>query len=229
MEIIQINETTWRMEEDGVRFFLLTGRKKALLIDSGMQTRNARQIAQTLTDLPVELLNTHADPDHVGSNGEFTCFYMNPAEAPNYYKRGEKREGSIVPVENGDVLDLGERPLEIITLPGHTTGSIAVLDIRNRALISGDPIQDGNIYMFGPYREMHAYLLSLNKLDAYRSRFDEVWPSHGSFPVEPAQIDRLKVGALLVMQGQAPREEMELHGSRIVRCDVGCAGFYCER
>ena len=90
MEIISINENTWRIEEEGVRFFLLAGENKALLIDSGMQVHNAKEIAESLVDLPIELLNTHADMDHVGSNNEFDSFYMNPAEASNYYNTNKK-------------------------------------------------------------------------------------------------------------------------------------------
>lgn len=68
-EIIQINDTAWRIEDNGVRFFLLTGTEKALLIDSGMNTPNAKQIAESITKLPIMLLNTHADPDHIsGTN-----------------------------------------------------------------------------------------------------------------------------------------------------------------
>ena len=37
-KIIQMNPNTWRIEDGGVRFFLLTGREKALLIDSGMNS-----------------------------------------------------------------------------------------------------------------------------------------------------------------------------------------------
>ncbi len=87
-EIIQINSQTWRIEDHGVRFFLLTGTQEALLIDSGMQVKNAKEIAQSLTDLPVKLLNTHADRDHVGSNDEFDTFYMSLAECSNYYHGG---------------------------------------------------------------------------------------------------------------------------------------------
>ena len=32
-KVIQMNENTWRIEDMGVRFFLLTGTDKALLID----------------------------------------------------------------------------------------------------------------------------------------------------------------------------------------------------
>lgn len=228
MEIIQINENTWRMEDGHVRFFLLAGEKKALLIDSGMQVHNAREIAESLVNVPVELLNTHGDMDHIGSNEEFESFYMNPAEASNYYNT-QKRTGTIIPVTDGDVIDLGYRELEIITLPGHTPGSIAVLDRRNRVLISGDPIQDGNIFMFGIQREMHAYLLSLEKLEKYKDRFDTIYPSHGTFPVSPDLINALHEGATRILAGEVEGSDAEFHGVKIKRYDVGVAGFLCDR
>lgn len=228
MEIIKINENTWRIEDSGVRFFLLAGAKKALLIDSGMQVNNAKEIAEDLVDLPVELLNTHGDIDHVGSNAEFDCFYMNPAEASNYYN-SQKQTGTIIPVTDGDIIDLGGRELEIITLPGHTPGSIAVLDKNNRVLISGDPIQDGNIFMFGVQREMHAYLLSLEKLEKYKDAFDTIYPSHGSFPVGPELIDSLHEGASRILAGEVEGSEAEFHGMKIKRYDVGVAGFLYDQ
>lgn len=144
MEIIKMAEDTWRIEEEGVRFFLLAGQERALLIDSGMETHDAKEIAQELVRLPVGLLNTHADRDHVGSNGEFETFYMHPAEASNYYNT-QKKTGAFTPIEDGDVIDLGGRKLEIVAIPGHTPGSVAVLDIGNRVLYSGDTVQDGSI------------------------------------------------------------------------------------
>ena len=228
MEIIQINENTWRIEEEGVRFFLLAGENKALLIDSGMQVQNAKVIAESLVELPIELLNTHGDRDHVGSNDEFDSFYMNPAEASNYYNTN-KKTGTIIPVSDGDIIDLGDRELEIITLPGHTPGSIAVLDKNNKVLISGDPIQDGNIFMFGVQREMHAYLLSLEKLDKYKDRFDTIYPSHGTFPVRPELIDVLHEGAVRVMNGEIEGYEAEVFGTKIKKYDVGAATFLCDQ
>lgn len=228
MEIISINENTWRIEDGGVRFFLLAGENKALLIDSGMQVHNAKEIAEGLVDLPIELLNTHADMDHVGSNEEFDSFYMNPAEASNYYNTN-KKTGTIIPVSDGDIIDLGGREIEIITLPGHTPGSIAALDINNRVLISGDPIQDGDIFMFGVQREMHAYLLSLEKLEKYKERFDTIYPSHGTFPVGPELIDALHEGAIRVMNGEVEGSDAEFFGTKIRRYDVGVAGFLCDQ
>ncbi len=69
-----------------------------------------------------------------------------------------------MPVEDGDIIELGNRTLEVITIPGHTPGSIAVLDIENRVLYGGDTVQDGKIFMFGVQREFHAYIRSLESL-----------------------------------------------------------------
>lgn len=226
-QVISIDEHTWRIEDKGVRFFLLEGTEKALLIDSGMQVHCAKEIAEELTKRPLSLLITHGDRDHVGSNEEFPSFYMHPSEASNYYNT-QKKTGRFIPVQEGEILDLGERPLEIIGLPGHTPGSIAVLDKKNRALISGDPIQDGNIFMFGVQRELHAYVYSLKKLDRYKEDFDLIYPSHGSFPVKPDLIPLLTEGAEKILSGELEGEDLEMFGNHIKRYNVGAATFLCE-
>ena len=225
-EIVQINRNSWRIEDSGVRFFLLTGTERALLIDSGRNVSNAREIAEALTELPISLLNTHADADHVAGNGRFEAFYMHPAEEPNY-RRGD-RQGTILPVVEGDTLDLVERGLEVIHLPGHTPGSIALLDVTNRILISGDPIQDGRIFMFGYYRNMEAYIKSLEHLQQWKGRFDEIWPSHGSIPVSPDLVDKLREGAQRVLNGEFQGQTEEIFGKRIQAFNLGFATFLCD-
>ena len=226
VQIVQMNQNSWRIEDSGVRFFLLTGTKRALLVDSGRSVRTERDIAAALTDLPLSLLNTHADMDHVGSNEQFEAFYMHPAEEPNFRRGG--RGGEILPIEEGDVLDLGGRELEVIHLPGHTPGSIALLDRSARVLISGDPIQDGRIFMFGRFRNMPDYIRSLEHLQAWRDRFDEIWPSHASLPVSPDLIDKLHDGAQAVLAGTVPGRPEEVFGSRITAYDLGFATFLCD-
>lgn len=226
-EVIRINENSWRFEDGGVRFFLLKGSREALLIDSGMSVHNALDMAKELTALPVKLLNTHADMDHVGSNGQFESFYMGAADESAFRSQGG--QGTVIPVGEGDRLDPGDRPLEIIALPGHTPGSIAVLDVKGRVLISGDPIQDGNIFMFGPNRNMPDYIASLERLEGKVGLFDEVWPSHGSFPVKPTIIPELIRGAKAVLSGELTGEKAEFHGRSFVRYDVGCAAFLYDK
>lgn len=226
-QIIQMNENTWRIEEQGVRFFLLTGSEKALLIDSGMMTRNAKEIAEGLTNLPIELLNTHADPDHIGSNHQFEAPYMHPSETSNYFN-SQKRQGKITPVWDGDVLDLGERELQIIALPGHTPGSVAVLDKKYRALFSGDPVQDGNIFMFGVQRDLCAYRHSLKRLQTMEDQFDVIYPSHGTIPVSKNYIQELIDGAEKVMKGEVEFTNSSFHGMQIKVYDIGIARFLGE-
>lgn len=226
-QIVQMNPNTWCIEDNGVRIFLLQGEDRALLIDSGMQLHNARDIAMTLTSLPVELLNTHADMDHIGSNEQFDSFYMHPAEETNYRRSG--KGGRLIPVQDGDELDLGNRKLKIIHLPGHTPGSIAVLDTASRVLISGDPVQEhGRIFMFGDQRNMRDYIHSLERLEQMSGDFDELWPSHADLPVKPDTIGRLIDGAGKVMNGEISGTAEELFGMKITAYDLGFTVLLCD-
>ncbi len=227
-EIIPINENSWRIEDSGVRCFLLTGSEKALLIDSGRELHTARDIAESLTDLPVMLLNTHADGDHTGSNEQFESFYMHPDEEAHFRRGG--RGGTIIPVREGDILDLGGRELRIIDLPGHTPGSIAVLDVGNRVLISGDPVQEhGRIFMFGAHRNMENYIRSLEHLETFTAEFDEIWPSHADIPISPALIRKLHDGARDVMDGKVAGSPVEVHGNQVIAYDLGFCTLLCDQ
>ena len=226
-QVVQVNEDTWRIEDGGVRFFLLSGAEKAMLIDTGMTIHHAREIASALTGLPLMLLNTHADRDHIGCNEEFEAFLMHPAEEENYRRSG--KGGRLIPVQDGEELDLGGRKLRIIHLPGHTPGSIAVLDVSRRVLISGDPIQEhGRIFMFGSQRNMEDYIASLTRLEAETGQFDEVWPSHADIPVSPDVIGRLRDGARKILEGHVSGQPMEVFGNRITAYDLGFCTLLCD-
>ena len=76
-------------------------------------------------------------------NDAFDEIYMSAKEDGNYRENGGI--GDFRPVHEGDVIDLGDRPLRIIDIPGHTPGSIAIIDEKNRILVSGDSVEDGNL------------------------------------------------------------------------------------
>ena len=226
MDRTKINETTYSFDEGGVRFFLLIGRESALLIDSGMQVRNAKELARELTSLPIKLFNTHADPDHIGSNDEFDTVMMNPAELVNYRKPHTSQ--TVIPISDGDIIDLGGRALKAIALPGHTPGSTALLDINSGMLFSGDPIQDGRIFMFGPMRDLSAYILGLERLMKYADEIKEIYPSHGTCPVDTSIILKLTEGAKRVERGEITPEPFEIFGNRVSAYDIGCAVLLCD-
>ena len=225
-EIIKINDNTWRFEDDSVRFFLLCGTKKAALIDSGMNASDARKLAEGLTDLPLLLINTHADPDHISGNDAFDEIYMSPKEDGNYRENGGT--GDFHPVHEGDVIDLGDRPLRIIDIPGHTPGSIAIIDEKNRILISGDSVEDGNIFLFGNMRDIDRYIESMKHLLTFTDMFDEIYAMHGSFPVKCDLIGKLIEGAQLIRDHRAEGRIVNVFGRDVVFFRFPYAGFLCE-
>ena len=226
MSWIKIDENTYRYEDKGVRFFLLMGTEYALLIDSGMQVHNAKELAGELTTLPIKLFNSHTDPDHIGSNEEFDTVMMNPAELVNYRKPHSSQ--TIEPIYDGDTIDIGGRPLKAIALPGHTPGSTALLDVKSGKLFSGDPIQDGKIFMFGPMRNISAYILSLKRLLKLKEEIKEIYPCHGTCPVDISLVPKLIEGAEKIEKGEILPEPFEMFGHKVNAYDVGIAVFLCD-
>lgn len=202
-EVIQIDDKSWRIEENGVRSFLFVGTEFALLIDSGFGSGDLKSEIDMLTDLPVMLINTHADRDHIGCNSLFDQdkVFMHPSDFDRYHKMMGK-EFIVKPVWEGDIIDIGGRCFEITLFPGHTPGSIALLDIENGILIAGDTVQAGAIFMFGTGRDINAYIYSLKEISNMRESFDKIYPSHGAFPLDTDIIDALISGAEQIRDGK---------------------------
>ena len=70
-EILQIDETSWRIETDIVRAFLFVGTERALLVDTTNFPGKLDEAVRSLTDKPVMLVNPHADEDHISANDRF--------------------------------------------------------------------------------------------------------------------------------------------------------------
>ena len=49
-------------------------------------------------------------------------------------------------VSEGDVIDLGDRVLQTLHLPGHSPGSIGLWEANSGLLFTGDAIYDGTLY-----------------------------------------------------------------------------------
>ena len=207
--ITKVSEHFWIFEEDGVRSFLFEGDKRAMLVDTGFGTLRIRQMAAELTDLPVFLVHTHTDRDHTGGDKEFKPIYMHPSEM-DYYKDRLPRDchmEDVQPLWEGDTIDLGYWRFEVILTPGHTPGSSMLLEREKRMLISGDSIQDGAIFMFGPGRNMPAFQCSLEKISAMADAFDTIWPSHGNYPLKAEIIPGILKGAKDLVAGKLTEQE----------------------
>ena len=205
-EVIKIDDSSWRIEDGMVRSFLFEGTDKTLLIDTGFGSGNIREVVEGITERPVMLVNSHADEDHVGCNKLFGKTHMHPAEYAFYFENNPF-DAPVSPLWEGQVIDLKTRKFEVFLVPGHTPGSLALLDRENRILISGDTIADTPIFMFGKMRNVRAYIESLEKLSRMSESFDTIYPSHGSFPLGKDSIPKLITGAEKLLKGELKTEE----------------------
>ena len=223
-----IGEKFWSIEESDVRCFLIEGSDRAMLVDTGFGKGDIKAVCESLTSLPIFVVNTHTDHDHTGCNESFTEIYMHPADF-SYYRaspKGSTADVRLLPAWEGASFDLSNRSFEVILIPGHTPGSIALLDRKNRIIITGDSIQQNRpIYMFGQGRNMEAYLLSLQKLQSMAHLFDTILPSHGETPIKPDLIGTLIEAAKVIISGKA--QGVSLGGSAVHKLyDFGIAKFY---
>ncbi|MFC6019907.1 MBL fold metallo-hydrolase [Plantactinospora solaniradicis] len=67
-------------------------------------------------------------------------------------------------LDDGDRIDLGGRVLTVLHLPGHTPGSIALLEERTGTLYSGDVVYDGALIDNLPNSDVAAYWRSMEFL-----------------------------------------------------------------
>ena len=226
-EIVQIDECTWRIEDDFVRFFLLEGSDLAVLIDSGANCLNAKDIAESLTTLPIMLINTHGDGDHTSGTAAFEEIHMNLADYVNQ-KLAEKFPNTVLcPTTDGDEIELGGRKLRIIDIPGHTKGSIAILDTGRRMIFTGDSIQKGHIFMFGNHRAPEQFADALKTIISYADEYDEIVASHDE-PILPADY----AGKVLeawerVVRGDVSYESVDMFGTSVKSYTTEVCGFFC--
>ena len=198
----------WIIEEESpvaVRTFLFIGDERALLIDAGCGNGDLAGFVKDLTDLPVTAAVTHSDHDHMGGISQFEDSFMSPAD---FYRCLEKFDCRIKPdapkpLWEGEILNTGKRRFEVISLPGHTPGSVAFLDRENRLILTGDYISGLPVYMFAEGRSIVAYRHSLLRLRGMRTAFDKLLLSHGpAVETAPDILDDFVTLAEKVISGE---------------------------
>lgn len=228
-EIIKINSDTWRFEDGFVRFFLLEGEEKAALIDSGANCPDALKKAEEITTKPIILINTHGDGDHTSGTGAFSTIYMHAADYSGCGVAAAYPQTVLTEINDGDILELGNRPIKIIHIPGHTAGSVAILDVNRRVLFAGDSVQKGHIYMFGDKRVPAEYEASLDKLISMKNEYDFIYASHDEFELPGDYAEKVKADWKKVQGGEAEFEVIDLWGNRVKSYTMQNCGFYMAK
>lgn len=200
--------------------YLILGKQRALLFDTGMGISNIRKVVQELTSLPVSVLNSHTHNDHVSDNWRFSDIYGMDTDFTRANARGGLNEDAKAEIaddeicgqfprgfnprlystrpfhishwlHDGDSIDLGARTLKIIATPGHTPDSIALLDEKNGLLFTGDTFYSGPIYLYRPETDLDAYVASVKKLAALAPRPQLLLPAHNVPVADPAYLAKV--------------------------------------
>ena len=169
------------------------GRERDLLIDTGMGVRSLRADLPRLAERPIVCLATHCHFDHWGGLYEFDERLGHTLEAEIYaaptgrttladryisessFKRlphagyepltySVRAAPLTRRVDDGDVIDLGNRVLRVLHLPGHSSGQIGLWEERSGLLFSGDAIYDGELIDGSYERGSEEYLETMHRL-----------------------------------------------------------------
>lgn len=198
----------WRIKEGHVYMYLIEGEEASLLVDTGLGGGDLKGLIQSLTKKPLEVLNTHCHGDHTGGNRQFDWVYLHPSDWAAYEKTPEGGGVDLETVEQEDVIDLGGIVLEVVHIPGHTPGSVALLESEKRWLFPGDSLQEGPIYMFMDTCSLRAQLESLKKLSTLE--FDRAFPCHNREEVDKSWIEPLVACGEKILAGDLEGEPAEL-------------------
>ena len=151
------------------------GRDRDLLIDSGLGVSSLVDAIGLLVEKRTLAAATHTHFDHMGSHHEFDQRAVHASEAEimaNPTRANTLAEGyvddqmltamphddydpgryTVTPapptqlLAEGNVIDLGDRVLDVLHLPGHTVGSIGFWEQATGTLFSGDAVYDGLLF-----------------------------------------------------------------------------------
>ncbi len=169
------------------------GRDRDLLVDSGMGVVSLRRHVPVVTEKPCLAVASHTHFDHIGCHHEFDERIVHRDEAdllaaptrantladpyvtddiftglpPAPYVSAEYAVRSAPAtrlVEDGDVLDLGDRVFEVIHTPGHSPGGIALWEAATGILFSGDIVYDGPLIEDTYHADAADYFASMKRL-----------------------------------------------------------------
>ena len=177
---------------------------EAVLVDPGGDAEILKSRVAELQVKPVKLLLTHGHFDHAGAAAELAEFWGIPVIGPHQedefllesipeWSAQYQLDGrSVTPdqlLNQGDVVQFGEHPLDVHHCPGHTPGHVVFVHTEARLAFVGDVLFQGSIGRSDFPRGDHQQLLDSinNKLLPLGDDIEFV-PGHG--PISTFGVER---------------------------------------
>lgn len=194
--------------------YLLVGDEKACLIDTMVCGEDLYALVRRYTDKPIMVVNTHGHPDHIYGNVFFDKAYMNlkdldiaksHMEHPEFVDWCEKNNKFMPPFEDiheGDVIDLGNRTLEVYDLPGHTPGGIMLLFKQDRILFTGDSINHHLWMQLPECSDMKTFAENLERVMFLENEADVILHGHAKDYDDISLMRSLYIGAMEICEGK---------------------------
>jgi len=204
-------------EEERSYFYLVRGRSADCLIDGGWGFCCRLGALRGEADRPLIAIATHSHFDHIGMLHLAARRHAHPAELQVYadpnplatqalpYIDGRpvlagggtidpvsiRQEACPIDLPLGDCepVDLGGRRLLALHTPGHSPGSLSLLEPDAGLLFCADTVHDGHIWDDIPGADRHALLLSHERLAGVE--FARACPGHGAILTPAAFLDRI--------------------------------------
>lgn len=239
--------------------YLVEGTERAALIDCGNGFSGLGEAVASLTGKPVTAVLTHGHFDHTGCAAQFSQCLIHPADrdllAQGFEPQGRRDnlerfcqlyQVEVSPEEaeaflavqapqvtgelaDGQVLELGGRALEVIAAPGHTWGSVCLLDRSRGYLFSGDMACDNEVLVYFDHSAtVEDVLESDQKLLSYRKDFSQIWPGHHRCPLDAGILEDYITAAHTVLADPAVGKRVELPGGYKLLYEYKTIGIsYC--
>ena len=114
----------------------------------------------------------------------------------------------------GDVIDLGGRELEVFHIPGHTPGSILLLDRKCRVLLSGDTCARRLLYGLHEQVSFEEFCASLENLKT--ADFDVMYSAHDRCAIPKEYLSHM----MLLLKNEVPQTKnvVDLPGIGEMKC-----------